>query len=42
METWFVRRLEKLELLVLDFHNPELNNLVSKIRKFKKKMPWKI
>ena len=41
METWFIRRLEKLELIVLDHHNPYLNNIILKIRKFKKKRPWK-
>ena len=33
METWFIRRLEKLELIVLDHHNPDLNNIILKIRK---------
>ena len=41
METWFIRRFEKLELMLLDKHDEQLNPIINKLRKFKKNLPWK-
>lgn len=41
MEMWFSRRLEKLEVKLLELHSGQLDEVVRKIRKFKKSMPWK-
>lgn len=41
MEHWFTRRMEKLELLLLDKRDDQLQQIIMKVKKFKKNMPWK-
>jgi hypothetical protein len=41
IENWFVRRLEKLEVRLLELHEPKVNGVLQKLRKFKKCMPWR-
>ncbi len=41
MESWFIRKLEKLELDILDRHDQNLNKILKKLRRFKKEKPWR-
>lgn len=41
MESWFIRKLEKLELDILDRHDQNLNRILRKLRRFKKEKPWR-